>query len=132
SGAKTSVAAGRSISHEIEAPDPAHRPQRDVHRTRPVDAVGVRVGGDPVARFGDEFLRVPILAGDPEGLTETREVLAAAQLPGNLDVSRPIELVVRDVAAILQRPRSVGLEVRMPRQRRAKPPRTRSEQIEFM
>ena len=116
----------------MESPDPAHRAQRHVHRARPVDAVRERIGLDPVARLGHEFGGVLLAAGEPVRNPETREMLAAAQLPGNLHVCRLIELAIFDVAAVRGGPLATGLEVRVPRQRRAERLRTRPEQIELM
>src|SRR5581483_9431557 len=79
--AKLSVAACLGSGEEMESPDPAHGAQGDVHRAGPVDAARKWVGRDPVARLGDELGRVPLVAGQPVGLAETGEMLAATQLP---------------------------------------------------
>ena len=103
----------------MEAPDPAHGPQRDIHRAGPVHAVRQRVGRDPVGRFGDELRGVAVVAGEPVRLAKSREVLASAELPRHLHVGGTIELVVFDVAAVGERPLAACLEIREPRQRGA-------------
>ena len=124
--------ARRGVREEVERPQPADRAQRDVHRTRPVDAERPRVAIDPVVDFRDEFARVPIVAGQPVRLSERREVLTAAQLPRNFDVGRPIELRVLHLARILERPFASGFEVGVPRQPRAERYGARAEQVEFV
>src|ERR1051325_2000594 len=115
----------------MESPDPADGAKCDVHRARPVDAPRVRIRVDPRIDLVDELLLVTIVIGEPVRLTEPDEVLAAAELPGHLHVGRTIELVVFDIAAVLQRPRPSGLEVGQPRDLRAERGRTRAEQVEL-
>src|SRR6185295_6086647 len=117
---------------EMKSPDPADGSQRDVHRAGPVHAVRQRVRSNPVCRLGGELRRVPLVAREPVRLAETGEMLATAELPRHLDVGRPIELVVFDVGAIGERPPATGLEVGVPRQRRAEGLRAGPQQIEFV
>ena len=98
-------------AHEVEAPDPADGAQRDIHGTRPVDAAVPRIPRDPILNFADELLRVALVAGQPIGFTEHREMLAAAELPRDFHVGRAIELRILDVGRVLQRPLAPRLEI---------------------
>ncbi len=130
--AKLLRTAGRRVGHEIETPDPADRAKRDVHRARPIDAPRVRIGVHPRAHFVREFLRVAVVARQPVRLAEPGEMLAATELPRHLHVGRPIELVVFDVAAVLQRPRLACFEIGQPRNLGAERDWPRPEQVELV
>src|SRR4029453_735092 len=126
------VTARLGVREKMKSPDPADRSQRDVHRASPVHAARQWVRGDPVVRLVDELGRVPLVAGEPVGLAETDEMLAATELPRHLDVSRTIELVVFDIGAVRERPLAAGLEIGMPGQSSAESMRTGSQEIELM
>src|SRR5262245_15331934 len=113
------VTARLGVREEMKSPDPADRTQGDVHRAGPVHAARQRVRGDPGVGLVDELGRVPLVAGEPVGLAETDEMLAATELPRHLDVGRAIELVVFDISAVRERPLAAGLEISMPGQSRA-------------
>ena len=97
SAAKCPRAARRGVAEEIETPDPADGPQRDIHRARPVYAVAPGIPRNPVRGLVDELLRVSFIACEPVRLTERREVLAPAELPGNLDIGGFVDLQIFDV-----------------------------------
>ena len=126
------VAAGGGVRKKVKGPDPRNRTERDVHRTGPVHAQRERIGRKPVVGFRDEFGGITIVAGQPVGLAEPREMLAAAQFPRHFDVSRPIEFVVIDVGAVFERPLAAGLEIGEPRQPCTERRRPRPKQIEFV
>ena len=102
-------------THVVEGPDPADGAQRHVHGARPVHAIRPRVAGDPIVRLAREFLRVTLVAGQPVGLPQGREMLTATELPWNLDVAGPIELAVVEPRRVLDRPLAAALEVGVPR-----------------
>ncbi len=119
-------------THVVEGPDPADGPERDVHGASPVHAVSVGVPRHPILCLVDEFARVPLIARQPVGLAESREVLTATELPRHLDVRRAIELLIVDVRRELERPFATGLEVGVPRQAGTEIGEPRTEQVELM
>src|SRR5262252_9397266 len=102
----------------MKTPDPADAAQGDIHGARPVHAMGPPIPRDPIRYFVDELLRISLVAGQPVGLAQRGEVLAAAQLPWNLDVRRTIEFQVVEAWRVVHRPLPAGLEVGVPRQPR--------------
>src|SRR5439155_11734930 len=91
----------RRIREEIEAPDPAHRPQRDIHRTRPIDAAAPGVARDPITHLVYELARIPLVARQPVRLAQCGEVLAPTQLPGHLHVARAVQFEVVATRGVL-------------------------------
>src|SRR5262249_18457099 len=58
----------------------------DLHGADPIDAERMRVRSFPQAPLGDELARIPLVGGQPIGLAQSDEVMAAAELPRHLDV----------------------------------------------
>src|SRR5262249_16343233 len=90
------------------------------------------IGLDPIMYFGHELARIAIIAGEPVRLTEPRKVLASAQFPWDFHIGRPIELVVFDAPAVLQRPCLASLEIGEPGHLLAERNRSRAKQLEFV
>src|SRR6185436_11487761 len=116
----------------MEGPDPADSPKGDIHRARPVHAVGVWVLGDPVRDLVDELLRVTLVTRQPVRLTQRDGMLKPAEFPWHLDVRRTVQLGVLNRVTVLPRPFAAGLEIGTPRQPAIERYRTGSQQLEFM
>ncbi len=68
-------------------PHPRHEPDAELDPTGPVDARQQRVGGPPRAQLPIDRFGVPLVAGDPVGGRELRQVVVARELPDLLDVA---------------------------------------------
>src|SRR5262249_52055371 len=71
---------------QCEADAPADRSQGHVHRTGPLHADAGRVRSSEILNLVDDFASVAFVAGQTPRLAERREVLAASELPRQLDV----------------------------------------------
>ena len=72
----------------LQSHGPAGRPQRHVHGARPLDAASFRIRFHEVGDLGEHLRGELGSVGEPEGLGQDREVLAAREFPGMLDVGQ--------------------------------------------
>ncbi len=122
----------RSAVEESESPDPADRPQRHVHRAGPVDADPGGVLPYPGPDLRLKFRRQARIALDDPGAAERRQVLAARELPRDLDVALARELRDVDGLGRDEVPPPARLEIAAPVDVRSQGRRAGAQEIELV
>ena len=106
--ARSDGSSGAAGSLVAERPQPIHGANRRLHRINPVDAQSRRVRVEPRRQLGVELAQYDRLPEQPSRASERQEVVAAAELPGELRI-----------AAFL-RPQNTQIHIRVQRPSRPK------------